>query len=161
MKTIKSVGLLICIICLLPINTNAKKIKGHSNTEMGKYEIEQSTECINLKGKELKTYTLCYENCEKQMLIGIDEQKDCKNFIVVIDDLTIIYACNKGVFGAKKLPKQKSTKLSLNEAIDRHQFYYQKVISKKPKTEKELLALIACYYPQLINEEYIMNNTST
>ncbi len=157
MKTVVKFAGIICILCFSLETASAKKIKGQSNTEMGKYEIVESEISIEHKGKTLETYTLCYENCTKKMFIGIEKQKDCKNFIVVIEDMKIIYTCNNGVFGTKKLPKQKSTSLSIDDAIDRQQFYYQKVITKKPKTEKELLALIACYYPQLINENYIEN----
>lgn len=159
MKTIAKIALLLILSGTTISALSSNKIKGNSNTEMGKYIIEESDIKVEHKGKQLETYTLCYENCEKSMLIGIEELENCKNFIVVFDDMKIVYACQNGVFGVQKLPKQKTTKHELKQAIDRQQFYYQKVITQKPKTEKELLALIACYYPQLIEEDYLINHT--
>jgi len=159
MKTSKLLVLLVLLFTATTSGFASKKITGESNTQMGKYTIEKSNNQIEHKGQLLETYSLKYEYCEKKLLIGIEEEKGCKNFIVQWNDMQIIYACQKGIFGAKRLPKQKSTQIAINEAIDRQQFYFQKVITRKQKTEKQLLALIACYYPQLINEDYIINHS--
>ena len=43
----------------------------------------------------------------------------------------------------------------MNEAVlDKEGYFTQRVISQKPKTEGELLGLIACYFPNLIKDEY-------
>jgi len=156
MKTLMKMSCAVLLSSFMLIASAANKVKGDSNTPMGKYVIEEADDAIGYQGKELKAYKLCYENCKKEVLIGVEELEHCRNFIVFLDDLQIIYACDKGVFGVTKIPKQKSTSINLKEAIDRQQFFYQKVITQRPKTEKELLGLIACYYPALLKSGFLL-----
>ncbi len=159
MKALMKMSCVVILSCLTLVVTASNKVKGDSNTPMGKYVIEASDVAINYKGTEIKGYKLCYENCKKEVLIGVEELAHCRNFIVILDDLQIVYACDKGVFGVTKFPKQKSTSINLKEAIDREQFYHQKVITQKPKTEKELLGLIACYYPALLKSGFLLQQS--
>lgn len=159
MKTVKVLLMTVLIGSLTSSAFSTTKIKGNSNTEMGKYLIEEASAPMILKGQELKTYKLAYENLEQEILIGVEELETCKNFHVVIDDMEIIYACEQGVFGVRRLPKKRETKADLKVAIDKQQYYYQKVITQKPKTEEELLGLIACYYPILVKPGFLLQQS--
>ena len=67
-----------------------------------------------------------------------------------------MYQCQKHVFGVKKIDKKYQTLPSdaNNEKLNKVSYYAQRVICQNPKSEDELLGLIACYFPHLINEEY-------
>jgi hypothetical protein len=41
-----------------------------------------------------------------------------------------------------------------NSKINKVSFYSQRVISQKTKSEDEMLGLIACYFPNLVDEQY-------
>ncbi|TAJ15719.1 hypothetical protein DMA11_00525 [Marinilabiliaceae bacterium JC017] len=156
MKALKSVFAIAFFISATFTTLATDKIEGSSNTKLGNYFIEKADTQIQHEGVAIKTYVLNYENFKKEILIGVEDGKKCKNFHVRIDDMEIIYSCEKSQFGARKLPKQKDTQVNVKEAIDRQQFFYQKVITQKPKTEEELLGLIACYFPKLLKEGFIL-----
>jgi hypothetical protein len=86
----------------------------------------------------------------------VKKTKKCRNFIVRTDNFEIEYICNNHVFGVRKVNKDYCAvdASKVNELLDNFQFYAQKVISQNPKTEEELLGLIACYFPSLIKEQY-------
>jgi hypothetical protein len=67
------------------------------------------------------------------------------------------YICNKHVFGVKRISKEYQTisESLINELMDNADFYRQRVISQNPKTEEELLGLIACYFPMLIKDDHL------
>jgi hypothetical protein len=135
---------------------DAKAISGKSLSEFGKYSVQLSETPMKIKGTELKTYELTYENADKSVMIGVLPQESCTNFVVKTDLFEIEYVCNKGVFGVKKINRDyASLSKDMNEAVlDRVDYYSQRIISQNPKTEDELLGLIACYFPNLIKDEY-------
>jgi len=133
-----------------------KAITGKSLTQYGSYSISKADVPMQIKGQDVKTYELVYENSSHSVLIGVNPSKKCTNFIVKSGLLEIEYQCNKGVFGVKKINEDYAEiSKDINEAVlDRSTFFMQKVISQTPQTEEELLGLIACYFPNLIKEEY-------
>ena len=135
---------------------DAKPITGKSLTTFGKYTISPVEFPMVIKGEEVKTYELNYANCNRAIQIGVVPEKNCTNFIMKCDQFEIEYVCKKGVFGVKKMSNAYSDiPKDMNEAVlDRFNYLTQRVISQKPKTENELLGLIACYFPKLIKEEY-------
>ena len=84
------------------------------------------------------------------------KEKDCTTFIVRSDEFEIEYTCNKGVFGVKKIESkyQELPKEEMALKLNKVSYYSQRVICQNKKSEDELLGLIACYFPNLINEEY-------
>jgi len=147
------ISLALLLTCFMMHIVAQDKIVGESNTPFGKYSIDVTTEIVTYKGQELESYRLCYDNCKSEILIGVQKLEGCKSFVVSLDDLQIVYTCKNGVFGVSKKPKQKSTSMNVNETLNAQQFAFQKKITNKPKTEAELLGLIACYYPVLIKSE--------
>jgi len=150
--------LFLTVVCLVTQARvkDAKAITGSSLSEFGKYTIEQSDIPMRLNGEEVKTYELVYENTNRSIQIGVLPEKHCTNFILKTDMFEVSYVCKKGVFGVKKIDNDYANiSKNINEAVlDKVAYYSQRVITQNPKTEEELLGLIACYYPGLINKDY-------
>lgn len=148
--------LLVCLVTVAKEKTSSL-ISGQSLTELGQYTINNSTEALTAGGEELKTYELAYTNSDSPVLIGVKKTKKCMNFIVRTDNFEVEYVCNKHVFGVKRISKENQTvnQEVVNELMNNAQFYTQRVISQNPRTEEELLGLIACYFPSLIKEEHL------
>ena len=145
------------LVCFI---TTAKEkgsslISGQSLTELGQYSINTSAEALQIGGEALKTYELVYSNSDSPVLIGVKKTKKCMNFIIRTDNFEVEYVCNNHVFGVKRIDKEYQTVSTnvINEMMDNAQFYTQRIISQYPKTEEELLGLIACYFPSLIKSE--------
>jgi len=135
---------------------DAKAITGSSLSEFGKYSIEMSEVPMKLNNEEVKTYELVYENTNRTIQVGVLPERNCTNFILKTDMFEVEYVCNKGVFGVKKIDKgYANISKEMNEAVlDKVGYYAQRVITQNPKTEEELLGLIACYFPRLIKDNY-------
>jgi len=147
------------MVCLF---TTAKEtgntlLSGQSLTELGQYSISSSSEALKIGNEALKTYELKYSNSDSPVLIGVKKTKKCMNFIVRANNFEVEYICNKHVFGAKRINKDYQTISTalINEMMDNADFYTQRVISQNPKTELELLGLIACYFPSLIKDDHL------
>lgn len=158
MKT--KLGILTLSLLLACLFTTAKEkgtslISGQSLTELGQYDIRLSSDAIKCGSEALKTYELSYSNIDSPVLIGVKKTKKCMNFIVRTNNFEVEYVCNKHVFGVKRISKEYQTVASdvINEMMDNADFYTQRVISQNPKSEEELLGLIACYFPSLIKDK--------
>jgi len=154
----------ILTVCLLLVSLFAvakekgtSQLSGQSLTELGQYNIRITDDAIQVGDELLKTYELKYTNCDTPVLIGVKKTKKCVNFIVRTDNFEIEYVCNKNVFGVKRVNKEYQTisTVAINEMLDNVDFFHQRVISQYPKTEKELLGLIACYFPSLIKDDHL------
>lgn len=150
-------------MCLLlaGLFTSAKE-KGTSltssiMTELGQYSISNSTEAIIIGNVALKTYEVKYSNNESPVLIGVQKTKKCCNFIVRSGNFEVEYVCKNHVFGVKRIDKEFQTVSPdvVNRLMDNYDFYTQRVITQNPKTEEELIGLIASYFPSLIKEGHL------
>lgn len=159
MKT-KIFILTICV-ALLSLGANAKikdgkALTGNSLTEFGKYTVMVSNTPMVINNEEVKTYDLSYENTSNPIQVGVVKAEECVTYIVRSDEFEIEYACNKGVFGVKKIESKYQTlpKEEMDAKLDRVNYFAQRVICKNKKSEDELLGLIACYFPKLVKEDY-------
>lgn len=157
--------LVLFILCLsvLSLGSTArikdgKAMTGNSLTNFGKYTIVKSETPMVYKNKALETFDLTYENTNHPVRIGILEEPEqkCKTFILRTDEFEIEYACRNNVFGVKKIEKrfQELPKEEMDLKLNKVSYYAQRVICQNKKSEDELLGLIACYFPDLVNEEY-------
>lgn len=158
MKT--KLGILTICLLLASLFAVAKEkgtslLSGQSLTELGQYNIRVSDDAMQFGDELLKTYELKYTNYDSPVLIGVKKTRKCMKFIVRTDNFEIEYVCNKNVFGVKRIDKEYQTipTAEINQMLDNADFYSQRVISQYPKTEEELLGLIACYFPALIKED--------
>jgi hypothetical protein len=160
MKT--KVGILTMSLLLACLFTAAKEkatalLSSQSMTELGSYTIQESSKALKIGDEALKTYELSYTNSDTPVLIGVKKTKKCMNFIVRTANFEMEYVCNKHVFGVKRVNQNYQTipAEKINAMLDNSDYFRQRVISQNPKTEPELLGLIACYFPSLIREEYL------
>ena len=158
--------LIILTICaaLLSLGASAKirdgkALTGSSLTDFGRYTIVNSDAPMVINNVVLKTYDLTYENTNHPIQVVVVPEKNCTSFIVRSDEFEIMYKCDKGVFGVKKIEKQyQELPIEANVAkMNKVSYYAQRVICQNPKTNDELLGLIACYFPSMVNEEYQAN----
>lgn len=137
---------------------DGKALTGNSLTNFGKYTIVKSDAPMVYKNEVLETFELTYENTKNPVRIGLlcEDEIKCRTFIVRTDDFEIEYACRDGVFGVKKIEKrfQELPKEEMELKLNKVSYYSQRVICQKKKSEEDLLGLIACYFPDLVNEEY-------
>ena len=156
--------LLAVCVAILSMGAVAADIKdgqamtGNSLSDFGKYTIVNAESPMVYEDQVLQTYELTYEKTAKPIRIGVLEEKDlkCKTFIVRTDEFEIEYACRNNVFGVKKIEKrfQELPKEEMEMKLNKVGYYAQRVICQKKKSEDELLGLIACYFPDLVNDEY-------
>ena len=160
MKTKLRILTLCLLLAGLLSTANAKTtslLSGQSLTELGQYSISPSNKSLKIGDEALKTYQLSYTNSDSPILIGVKKTKKCMNFIVRTDNFEVEYICNNHVFGVKRISKEYQTVSTemINKMMDNTDFYMQRVISQNPKTEEELLGLIACYFPSLIKDDQL------
>ena len=158
--------LFILTICIAILSLGAtakikdgKSLSGTSLTDFGKYTIVNSDAPMVVNNEVIKTYDLMYENTSNSVRIGLVKEKNCTTFLVRSDEFEIEYTCNNNVFGVKKI-EEKYRELPQEEMrakLDKVAYYAQRVICQNKKTNDELLGLIACYFPNLVNEEYQAN----
>lgn len=155
--------LVILTVCaaLLSIGASAKMkegkiLKGDSGSEFGNYTIVTSSSPMTLDNQAVTTYDLTYELTNDVVRIGVVQEKKCTVFVVRSDQFEVQYTCNKGVFGVKKIAKkyQQLPTEVMDAKLNKTSYFAQRVICQNKKSDEELLGLIACYFPSLVNEEY-------
>lgn len=162
MKT-KLVLLTVCF-ALFSVFANAKikdgqAMTGNSLSDLGQYKITHSESPIVYNDQVLETYDLQYENAANPIKIAVMQEKKCRNFIVRSDEFEVQYACTNGVFGVKKIEKrfQEVPEAEVSMKLDRVGYYAQRVICQDKKSLDDYLGLIACYFPDLVKEDYQAN----
>ncbi len=135
---------------------DGQAITGNSLTDFGKYTIMVAENPMVVNNQAVKTYELVYENTANPVRIGVLKEKKCTTFLIRSEEFEVQYDCNKNVFGVKKMDKKyrELPEASSDSKINKVSFYSQRVISQSPKTEDQLLGLIACYFPTLVDEQY-------
>jgi len=127
--------------------------EGKTNSALGDYRIERSDKPVVINGEELNAFIISYQNSPMEVTIVIRKGKDCKNYIVLSDKLSVQYVCNENYFGVERLDKSlhvegfKTTDASLN----RSEYFHQKKLASGKRDELENTQLIAAYFPMLIN----------
>jgi len=133
-----------------------KKIvaEGATYTTMGNYTIELADNQVPLKGKDCKAYVISYENSPMQVTVAICKDRDCKKFVVISDQLSVQYVCNDYYFGVEKLDRsfEKDGIKTSDSALNRSEYFHQKVLTPGKRGELEATQLIAAYFPRLLND---------
>ena len=133
---------------------------GKTHTTIGDYKIEVADNPITINGQQLTTYQITYENSPMKVLVAVRNDKKCKTYIVLSDVLSVQYICNGDYFGVQMLDKPLE---SLNKdgyatsvgAMDKSEYFHQKLIVPGKQTELASTELIAAYFPMLIKDEMI------
>jgi hypothetical protein len=159
--------ILLFSICVLFLSVGAsakikdgKALTGKSLTNFGKYTIVVSDAPMVVDNEVLPTFDLMYENTSAPIRIGVlREKKNCTTFLLKSDEFEVQYSCKNNVFGVQKMDKKYCDlpqEATLSK-LDKVSYYSQRIICQNPKSQDELLGLIACYFPSLVNEQYQAN----
>jgi len=129
--------------------------EGETLSPLGKFTVETCDQPIIIAGETLPTYMVRYENSPLTVKIAVDKEKKCKNYIVVSDQLSVMYTCNGNYFGVNLLSGKYSDAGYSTEtcALDRWDYFHQKVLSRGVTAEIDAAKLIAVYFPNLILSE--------
>jgi len=127
---------------------------GKSFTALGDYKIEKADKPYTIDGKEFTTYIISYQNSPMEVTVVIREGRDCQNYLVLTDKLSIQYVCNDYFFGIERLDKsaRKEGLSTSDAALNRTEYFRQKVLCPGKKGEVLNMQLIASYFPVLIKE---------
>jgi hypothetical protein len=127
-------------------------VRGNSNTSFGMYTIELCDQQQTFAGEEMNCYLISYSNSPLQVKVFVDNTWNCKNYVVVSDELSVMYTCNGKYFGVNKVGKKyRDEGVSTdNSKLDRQDYFHQKVIKQGDTEEYDATMLIASYFPELI-----------
>jgi hypothetical protein len=133
---------------------------GKTHSALGDYKIELADNPVVINGEELKAYVITYQNSPMEVKVVIKKDKKCKNYIVLSDKLSVQYVCNGDYFGVQKLDKslQMDGLTTSDEALNRTEYYHQKLIVQGKQGDVEATQLIAAYFPMLVNDELVATN---
>lgn len=127
--------------------------KGKTYSALGDYTIEQADQHVAVKGTDCKTYVIRYENSPMEVTVAVCKDNNCKRFVVLSDELSVKYVCNQNYFGVELLGREfeKDGFRTSESALNRGEYFHQKVLGAGEKTEVEATGLIAAFFPKLIN----------
>jgi hypothetical protein len=129
---------------------NEVSLNGESNTRLGSYQIKELPPGT-VNGVTMRTFELVYQNAGNKVLIYLNDQADCRDYIVRSKNLEIRYECTKSAFGAKLVTgkfRQYDPNLNAN-FLSMQEYGKQKMISEGNLEIPSALGLIASYYPAL------------
>ena len=149
----------IAIMCIVALSIDYAQandpIKGNGNTEFGDYSISLSDSPSEMKGKNITSYDLTYNNINQRIVIAMEETKKCRNFVVKYSNFEVQYVCTKEGFGVRRIENKFSSihPAIVNSLMDEKQFACQQRILNEAQSTEELLHIIAGYFPYLIKSE--------
>jgi hypothetical protein len=127
---------------------------GKTHSALGDYKIEIADKPVIINGEELKTFVISYQNSPMEVTVVIRKGKNCRNYIVLSDKLSVQYVCNDNYFGVEKLDKTLAREgyATSDEALNRSEYFHQKVLAPGKRSEVENAHLIASFFPMLIKD---------
>lgn len=130
---------------------------GKTNTALGDYKIETADEQFVINGEKFRTFVISYQNSPMEVKVVVKPGKNCKNYIVLSDKLSVQYVCNENFFGVEKIDKtlENDGLKTVDACLNRSEYFHQKVITPGKKGEIENAQMIASYFPLLINSTEI------
>jgi hypothetical protein len=128
---------------------------GKTHSTFGDYKIEIASNPITINGEQFKAYVISYQNSPMEVTVVVTKDKKCKNYIVLSDKLSVQYVCNGDYLGVQKLDKsfEKDGYKTSDAALNRSEYFHQKLIAQGKLGDMLNTQLIAAYFPMLINEE--------
>jgi hypothetical protein len=127
--------------------------EGKSHSALGDYRIETADNPVRINGQDYKAFVISYQNSPMEVTVVVTKGKNCKNYVVLSDKLSVQYVCNENYFGVKLLDPalEKDGFTTSVEALNKGEYFHQKVIAPGKRGEVENTQLIAAYFPMLIN----------
>jgi hypothetical protein len=133
---------------------------GKTHSALGDYKIELADNPVTINGEQLKAYVISYQNSPMEVRVVIKKDKKCKNYIVLSDKLSVQYVCNGEYFGVQKLGKTFAADgfTTSDEAMNRTEYFHQKLLVPGKQGEIEATQLIAAYFPMLVKDDLVATN---
>jgi hypothetical protein len=127
--------------------------EGKTYSALGNYTLEIADSPVTLNGKELKAFVISYANTNMEVTVAFDKVRKGMKYYVLSDNLSVQYVCNGSFFGVAKLDKEleKDGFKTSDSALNRSEYFHQKVITTGGNCDLENSKLIAAYFPMLIN----------
>jgi hypothetical protein len=142
------------LILVISSAASARKFvaSGSTYSLLGNYKIELADNLFTIKGKELKTFVITYENSNMEVTIAFDKKRQGMTYYVLSPALSIKYVCNGDYFGVSKLAEKELDGYGTSDAsLNRSEYFHQKVITRGGNCDLENSKLIAAYFPMLLN----------
>jgi hypothetical protein len=151
----KRIFLATTLIIALSISSFARKFvaEGKTYSALGNYTLEIADNPIKLNGKELKAFVISYANSNMEITVAFDKDRKGMKYYVLSDALCVQYVCNGSYFGIAKLDKEleKDGFKTSDSALNKSEYFHQKVITRGGNCDLENSKLIAAYFPMLLN----------
>jgi len=128
--------------------------EGKTNSELGDYKIHVDDQSFMINGKVHIPYVITYENSNLEVRVAIDMNRKGKKYYVISDNLSVQYVSNRKYFGVEILDKELEDNglRTSDPALNRAEYFHQKVITLGQNWRKDNTELIAVYYPLLIKD---------
>lgn len=126
--------------------------EGKTYSALGDYKIVLSDNPVTINGEEYTPYIISYQNSPLEVKVAIKKDGTCKKYFVLSDNLSVQYVCNAKYFGVEKLDNsfEKDGFITSDAALDRSEYFHQKILATGQRRELDNMMLIAAYFPQLI-----------
>jgi hypothetical protein len=151
----KRIFLVTALIFAISLASFARKLvsEGQSYTALGSYKIELADNPVMLMGKEMKAFIISYANTNLEVTVAFDKGKKGMTYYVISPTLAIKYVCNGSYFGVQKLGTEleKDGYRTSDSALNRSEYFHQKVLKTGGGCDLENSRLIAAFYPMLIS----------
>ena len=151
----KRIFLVTALIFTISLVSFARKLvsEGQSFTALGNYKIELADKPVMLMGKEMKTFIISYANTNMEVTIAFDKDRRGMTYYVISPALSVKYVCNGTYFGVQKLGSdlEKDGYKTSDSALNRSEYFHQKVLTTGGSCDLENSRLIAAFYPMLVN----------
>jgi hypothetical protein len=153
MKRMLFAALLTAVVCNASI-AREFVAEGKTYSALGDYRIELADKQVVLKGAEITTFVISYQNTPLEVKVAVKKDHDCRKYIVLSDKLSVQYTCNADYFGVERLDRsfEKDGYFTSDENLDRNEYFHQKVLCSGQGSELDNTRLIAAYFPLLIKD---------
>jgi hypothetical protein len=128
--------------------------EGKTYSALGDYRIESADNPVIINGEKYKAFVISYQNSPMEVTLVIKKGKNCKNYIVLSDKLSLQYVCNANYFGVEKLDKSLVVEgfNTSDAALNKSEYFHQKLLAPGMRGELENTQLIAAYFPLLLKK---------
>ena len=151
----KKIILLAGLIVAVSLASYARKVvaEGKTYSALGDYKIHLDDKSFTINGKEHLPYVISYENSNIEVRVAIDMDKKGKKYYVISDNLSVQYVSNRKYFGVEKLDKEieKDGYKTSDTALNRPEYFRQKVITTGSRWKQNKTELVAAYFPMLLD----------
>lgn len=129
--------------------------QGATNTQFGNYVVKISDQPVIVEGEKATAYLITYDKSSVSIEVVVDKEKNCKNYIVISDGLSVMYTCNGVYFGVNRIDDKygKDGYVTDETNLDKLNYFHQKLIVHGKLEEAPAASIIACYYPLLIAQK--------